>query len=1329
MLKQDYEKKDQNTKYAIGISQSPGVAIGDHAHVEQHFHAASPLPPPVSRDDLLSAIRQASAELRAYPSDIAGVHIARAEVRQITDWLLRTDHKERVGMLLDQPGSGKTVVMRDILEYLEASGIPVLAIKADTLSSISNHHDAAERLGLPASVETCARELAAGGTFIVLLDQLDALSLTLSRDQATLDVMLDTVARLRNVDGVRMVASCRTFDLKRDPRLSAIKIDREFRLQPLDDSQVSQVLQTIGTDLTHLLPGHQTLLRVPLHLSIYARIASTDAAADQAESFRSLQELYGALWRKWIEIIPPDVPPPRERIDAIYMLVDAIQNRHQLTAPVAVLDECPEGAIYLERVRFIRQHKGNWSFSHETLFDYCYARRFVAAGKALCQEVVNGPQGLFERSQMVQVLAYLRGSDEAAYRRELVQLLRSQDLRVHLRLLLLGWFGSLPNPNSEEQGIARRLMSRADDQILFLQATAGNEAWFDLMSGDVWQLLDSNDERVRGTVINYLSTLIQQRTGAILRRLRPHLAESESWDAGIAFCLFRLEDWHNNDDAVALFCDLLSRGRTFGWEHRCFHHLVSSDPAAACQALRVYLDRRLEILLAWEEAERQKRGSDANSVYRVDSSRSFARSQELLNDYIIGQVVREAVRNCTADLVLRLLPWFARAATCLAVPHSSDEHYPPDTVFSLCWFGDHISQGPILAMQIAEALSDLARGKPADFRAIANELANMQSLSVQRVLAQAYLSDPIEYADDIFNYIVSDPWRLNIGEELENPHYDSYRLYSAAFQNVDAGRRAILEDLILGSQPAWERWSFRQRELSQLIFLASVPFDLLSMRARGRLQELQCKFPDFRPQEPIGIQTGVVGPPIDAASQQRMSDDNWLSAMRKYSDDGDRHSGFLKGGASELASSFAELVKTNPERFYNLARRFDAAISLHYITAAISGLAGSQAPAEWVFDLVRQFAPRIEGDSRRGVCWALSKRAEAGVPDDLLDLMADWALHDPDPDQELWRIRPGGSDAAYFNGDPHDHGINTNRGAALLATCRCAMHREPPQAERTFALLEQAANDPSTAVRTCVIECLESLLSTDEHRVLVVFEHTMDGQPRLVQTPVVHQFICHMYHTHFPRLRPFIEAMLTHADDVTRQAGARLACLAAFTYPEAEALAEQAVHGDPIMRRGAAQVYARKLERTDLEATCRDRLVLLMHDPDEQVRAHMGECFSYLHPEQLDHLRPFVEEFLSSPSLLASAEHLVKFLKPLAADEPDLALRATARILEATGNEIVDLRTSAARLEPDMVQLPLAVYTRTDDQSIKSRAMELFERLLLLGSRTAHQALADWDRR
>ncbi len=380
MLKQDYEKKDQNTKYAIGISQSPGVAIGDHAHVEQHFHAASPLPPPVSRDDLLSAIRQASAELRAYPSDIAGVHIARAEVRQITDWLLRTDHKERVGMLLDQPGSGKTVVMRDILEYLEASGIPVLAIKADTLSSISNHHDAAERLGLPASVETCARELAAGGTFIVLLDQLDALSLTLSRDQATLDVMLDTVARLRNVDGVRMVASCRTFDLKRDPRLSAIKIDREFRLQPLDDSQVSQVLQTIGTDLTHLLPGHQTLLRVPLHLSIYARIASTDAAADQAESFRSLQELYGALWRKWIEIIPPDVPPPRERIDAIYMLVDAIQNRHQLTAPVAVLDECPEGAIYLERVRFIRQHKGNWSFSHETLFDYCYARRFVAAG-------------------------------------------------------------------------------------------------------------------------------------------------------------------------------------------------------------------------------------------------------------------------------------------------------------------------------------------------------------------------------------------------------------------------------------------------------------------------------------------------------------------------------------------------------------------------------------------------------------------------------------------------------------------------------------------------------------------------------------------------------------------------------------------------------------------------------------------------------------------------------------------------------------------------------------------------------------------------------------
>jgi hypothetical protein len=149
----------------------------------------------------------------------------------------------------------------------------------------------------------------------------------------------------------------------------------------------------------------------------------------------------------------------------------------------------------------------------------------------------------------------------------------------------------------------------------------------------------------------------------------------------------------------------------------------------------------------------------------------------------------------------------------------------------------------------------------------------------------------------------------------------------------------------------------------------------------------------------------------------------------------------------------------------------------------------------------------------------------------------------------------------------------------------------------------------------------------------------------------------------------------------------------------------------------------------DLEQVCREHLLQLMYDPDEQVRGHVGRCFEYLRPEHLNRLRPFIEQFLASPALMSGAEHLVKYLAPLAADAPDLALTVAERILDVAGSEVTDVRRAAFILERNLVRLPLMVYTHASDPDRKSRAMDMFERLLLLGSRTAHQALADWDRR
>ena len=98
---------------------------------------------------LLKAFQQSGAELRNWRNTIAGQHIERAEVAQIVEWMLHAGQDERLAMLLDQPGGGKTVVMRDVLQRLEDSGLTVLAIKADYLSGIRSQGELADRLGLP----------------------------------------------------------------------------------------------------------------------------------------------------------------------------------------------------------------------------------------------------------------------------------------------------------------------------------------------------------------------------------------------------------------------------------------------------------------------------------------------------------------------------------------------------------------------------------------------------------------------------------------------------------------------------------------------------------------------------------------------------------------------------------------------------------------------------------------------------------------------------------------------------------------------------------------------------------------------------------------------------------------------------------------------------------------------------------------------------------------------------------------------------------------------------------------------------------------------------
>jgi hypothetical protein len=1161
------------------------------------------------------------------------------------------------------------------------------------------------------------------------MDQLDALSMNISRDQPTLDVMLNTLTVLREIENVKIISSCRTFDLNHDPRLAGVTPDKEFPLSPLSDQQVTSVLDSLSIDPSRLLPSHRSLLTNPLHLSLYAQLVADNNGSNVQESFGTLQELYEALWQKHIANTPPAAPPATECIAAIYTLVDAMQNNPQLTAPLGVLDRHAEAARYLQQVNFIRRERNNYLFAHQTLFDYCYARRFVAAGRSISGEILAGPQGLFERSQLVQILAYLRGANPLAYRSELNALFFARNLRTHLKILLMDWFGSLRSLTAEEKSLGQRLVTTPNTSDQFLLSAQSNEDWFDeLKENELPNILNRSDDAISNGVFWYLGSMMSGRATETVALLEPYIDQSALWNGRIVFSLARLSEW-NNDAPVDLLCRIFRTRlrQTPGSDATlCLYNLAKSNPVGLCRALRAMLDQRgIDLRNEISEA-RAANHHDFSYATRMDLG------ENVFGDHGIADLLEKAVKVTPDAVIEHLLPWFIN--TSLAAAEDSDSgSYPGDALFSFGWYDGHITEGAAFAIRMREALQWLAVNQPNKFRRVAAELSAAQSLAVHRILVSAYQANPTSYVDDIVQYLTQDPRRLAIGERGAH-NYDSVCLYGAVFSFANEEQRGALESVVLSHQPPWENRSHHFRGLSQLHFLKSVPRERLTSDAKHKLGELERRFPDDQFTAPEGMVAKWVAPPIEESAIEKMSDRALLGAMRKYNENfrPGRNANPFAGGISELAAAVSRQAKEKPERYYKLSRKFDDTIPFKYIQAIVSALADSTGPSAWLFDMIRRFSNRIPEDGRQAICWALNQRAMDGVPDDLLDMVSTWALNDPDPSEEKWRGSDQYGNNAY-QGDPYSQGINSNRSVAIQCVCRSAIQKTNPQIDRALQLLKRSVSDPSTAVRSCVIECLEWLLHRDiDEQILALFDTVMEGHPRLLQLNETARFLQRSYRLHFDRVRPFIERMLEDTvNETTRQNGAAFGCLATFESENASDLAQRAITGDAIMRRGAAQVYARNLSEDRVRDTCRAQLISLMEDPDEDVRASVGNCFQFLRREHLVPLRDFIEAYVGSKALEISSRQLVIFLKPIAPDEPLLALTVTQRILDAGSfsNPMANRRGATFAGEDDLTSLVLSAYTHSPDATTKEQAMDLFERLLTSGSYTARTALQDWDRR
>lgn len=1256
----------------------------------------------VSDIDISRSASATTASLTSHRATFGNtqVHIVRTVNQEIRDWLQCPQSDGTVAMLLDEAGAGKSVVMRDLVGQLTADGFAVLAMKADLqLTGAASADDIQRGLKLPDSVERVVERLTQSSAVVVIVDQIDALSLTLAHDAATLVEVLDLVSRLTRIRGTRLLISCRAFDRSNDLRLRRLDVKKEMRVGELTDAELRDVLGAAEIDIDRLTPNTKKLLRLPLHLDLYLLTAKPDSQP------ATLQDLYGALLRTVAFRDDNRLPPLTNRIRVLKELTAAMYERQRTSVPVTFFAErggdlLHAAAIWLASEGILIQTDTGWALRHQTLFDYLFARDFVDAGNSLISHLRSSPQGLSARNALVQVLSYQRSTDPSRYLAELDAIGHATDIRFHLRHLLLRWFGSIPNPTPSEVQWANRLLADAPLRKRFLSAARGNPSWFRALRTDLESLLQTQE--AIDDVLWYFQSVMAQCQRDIVEIIRPYLRRNADWVNRCRWVVAWMREW-TAPEAIDFFDEVMQTGCALPEHFMEFKDMARLDPEKTAVAILHLLDRELS-----------KLSSEATPSDVVHTLKEFERGD--LKDAL--DIVAERV---PATWLTGVIAWLERAFAFAALTDTDGRLFCYDAI--ALWsdsFTDSVERH-VLGSAL-RALQALAATDRQQFLKFAARLEAIPYVPAQVLVAQAFACCAAKCADEACRFLLADPRRLWLGSSHA---IHTRRLIVAIAQSVPSGCLSSIESSIL-AHVEWRsgeakdalEWS----GVEHLYLLSAIPRELMSADARRRFDELRRKFPkvdlSLDPRE-SGIRKVWEHSPIDAPAAAKMRDEDWLRAIAKYNG-GPRTVDRAFRSARSLAENLKEETKKDPQRFSQLADQLPSDVADEYVAALLDGLAEAHGATSTVIALARRFAAQDGRQLRRSISWTLSKHAR-DIPLDLLDVLEGWVRDESlDNDHDRTTID-------YLNND---------RGGALLTLGYALRVQESPQnTERRWKLFAYVASHGTPALRACVIEQLVYEVHDRRQAALDVFDClTKDCEAQLLDAYHLSEFLHSALWRTFGRVQQLIFDLVASPKENHQEVGARLLSIAAIspralTAEELE-LARQAV--DLLLERGRTPhktsiAYILSYNVDDEERDyCFSRLAKLFNDSDEKARSSVSQAFRQMNGSDLINRADWLTEFARSPALPNGLHHFSDYL--LEHGSADIT-RTLNLITDALDNphDADNKRWFDGR---SFIQFVLRVDTDpTCNAVVQKHAMDVFDRLMEQYGDLAESILAEWDRR
>ena len=842
-----------------------------------------------------------------------------------------------------------------------------------------------------------------------------------------------------------------------------------------------------------------------------------------------------------------------------------------------------------------------------------------------------------------------------------------------------------------------------------LWAALRSVPWFDRLDAEevIARMLASGDTAAYERVMDLVPAVAKQRTDRLAELIGPYAGVAEAYPGWLAW-VSRFADVHTSRALFDLMLAAIRRGdynNREGALWQAVFELGRHQPTWA-----------VELLAAWLV--------DRPSAFDLDDS---GRLPELYqSEHNLVDLVPRAAEGAPARFVELIVPYLRRVMALtetdpaqLPVRDSHFSYRQPDTgpIPATPELGEALLKGAVTALRKL-VVADLSAAQP-----VLEDLARDPHDAAQWLLYEAISVDGERYAAWAVDLLLEGGHRFLSGY-MADSFWSARQLIREIGPHVSDERFSSLEIAILAFRPSWE--VAQAAGWASFTLLSAMPDTRLSPEARRRLGELQRRFNMEEPSRPTGVTGGVIGPPVPAAAFAHMTNDQWLSAMRTHGSDVINFATFT-GGAHELANVVrAETVK-DPARFARLAFQLTPAFHPSYANAVLEGLGQTEASVEstLVFELVRYIAAFTSTENDKALSLSLRRHLDSDMPDDIIEIVLNRALHAADPVEELWsKVAPGSGGKTFFSGDIYRNGINSARGQAAITLGDLVVYDGDGHRTRLVAdSLGQLAEDPSVAVRSCVAHLLAAALRHACEEAVAAFGLLIAADDRLLATRPVIDLMIYIGMGKPEVIEPAIHRMLDSSFDDVREAGGLLAAYAGLQFGLGDLLQAVRDSDDAAMRKGAAEFCARNLTQTADAGAASAALRQFFVDEDAEVRDAAAQVAAALRNQALRPYSDLLGALIASSAFADALPQLLITLRAAPDRIDDLFLQCTQRYVEVFAGEAGNISTSAAGEAQGITQLTLRAYAQASDLEVRRPILDLIDRLLLIDAVGAQDAV------